>query len=400
MLPFSVLGGPSGEFRLKRMTERPMLNADTLILQARPILFVQVNDLYHIDSLADFTNSDSLILPRIATCLTRLRDYYGTDQVFFCLPGDFLAPSCLSKQFKGAHMVSVLNQMGLDFVTFGNHEFDDPITREDLVDRIDQSNFKWIISNLEFPAPNNDSIVSHANYQLVHPIWLSKTNLIILFGVMYKDKSVTVPFIHDPVEMTKVVIEACQEAVSDATKQRSDLDIKLNFVALTHQSLDEDLLLAQSCSDLCLIMGGHDHDVVESKYTQGCAIVKAASNARTVRLNWVVAISQRQIDELRGKSKDRLLVDNALGQALAKYIATPTINKMFFDKHRAAEAELSEKIQVAQYFQGGGLFDRMRILGRRSGEDFVFVFSQAIKTTESEFVEIIPEDQFVRREHR
>ena len=43
------------------------------------------------------------------------------------LAGDFLGPSLLSRYYNGAQMVEALNAAGLDYATFGNHEFDLPL---------------------------------------------------------------------------------------------------------------------------------------------------------------------------------------------------------------------------------------------------------------------------------
>ena len=43
-------------------------------------------------------------------------------------------------------MVDVMNQAGIDIVTFGNHEFD--LGLEDLQMRLDESEFRWVSSNV------------------------------------------------------------------------------------------------------------------------------------------------------------------------------------------------------------------------------------------------------------
>src|SRR5687767_8653085 len=94
------------------------------------IAFIHINDVYHIESNVD----GERLLPRIATVVRRLKEWLGPDCVFLCLPGDFLAPSCLSKESKGAHMIDVLNAMGADFVSLGNHEFEDIFSPDDVYD--------------------------------------------------------------------------------------------------------------------------------------------------------------------------------------------------------------------------------------------------------------------------
>ena len=77
-------------------------------LKVRSYLFLQLNDIYQIDASADYSRSDTLILPRIASRVERLHEDLE-DRVSLCVPGDFLAPSCLSKEFKGEQMVDILN---------------------------------------------------------------------------------------------------------------------------------------------------------------------------------------------------------------------------------------------------------------------------------------------------
>jgi 2',3'-cyclic-nucleotide 2'-phosphodiesterase (5'-nucleotidase family) len=76
--------------------------------------------------------------------------------------GDFLFPSLLSHQYRGEQMIDVLNLLdgdpeGFDprlFVVFGNHEFDrDKLSDAAMLDaRIEESEFSWLGTNVEFTA--------------------------------------------------------------------------------------------------------------------------------------------------------------------------------------------------------------------------------------------------------
>lgn len=119
------------------------------------LLIVQINAFYHIDFLLNPPDENSMVLPRLATILTRLRTLEHqkmVDSVVVCLPGDFLNPSCLSRHYHSRQIVDLMNAIGLNCVTFGNHEFDfdQRFTPETLLQRIRQSDFKWIGSNFEF----------------------------------------------------------------------------------------------------------------------------------------------------------------------------------------------------------------------------------------------------------
>jgi len=60
--------------------------------------------------------------------------------------GDDLASSVLSAVFDGRHVVSTFNAGGLDFDTFGNHDFD--MGPEVLRERVSDSLFTWVSANV------------------------------------------------------------------------------------------------------------------------------------------------------------------------------------------------------------------------------------------------------------
>src|ERR1700759_2397657 len=62
--------------------------------------------------------------------------------------GEFLAPSRIGATTNdgGRHMIEALNAMGLTHATMGNHEFDIP--ESDLLLRIAESRFQWVVSNI------------------------------------------------------------------------------------------------------------------------------------------------------------------------------------------------------------------------------------------------------------
>ncbi len=62
---------------------------------------------------------------------------------FTILAGDFLSPSALSQaKGNGKQMIATFNTLGLDFITFANHEF--YLNQTELISRMNESTFKWI----------------------------------------------------------------------------------------------------------------------------------------------------------------------------------------------------------------------------------------------------------------
>jgi 5'-nucleotidase len=60
--------------------------------------------------------------------------------------GDFIGGSLFSAKSEGLGMTEVCNEIGLNYVTLGNHEFDFGETKT--AQLMDKSNFKWLGSNV------------------------------------------------------------------------------------------------------------------------------------------------------------------------------------------------------------------------------------------------------------
>ena len=118
---------------------------------------LQMNDVYEIVRPPDEPLGG---LARVAAIRKRL--LAENPATITVLSGDMLSPSPLNgvivdgQPVAGRHMISVLNTAGLDLATFGNHEFD--LTREQFHERLLESNFRWISSNVSDasgqPFPN------------------------------------------------------------------------------------------------------------------------------------------------------------------------------------------------------------------------------------------------------
>src|ERR1700740_1891336 len=117
----------------------------------RPLSFtiLQINDVYEIAPLAGGKEGG---MARVAALRKQLQK--KDPNVITVLAGDFLSPSLIGtlsirdsrsgrdERIAGRQMVALMNATGVDYVTFGNHEFD--ISRSDLQKRLDESEFTWV----------------------------------------------------------------------------------------------------------------------------------------------------------------------------------------------------------------------------------------------------------------
>jgi 2',3'-cyclic-nucleotide 2'-phosphodiesterase (5'-nucleotidase family) len=341
------------------------------------VIFVQINDVYFIDARADYADENTLLLPRIATLVKRLRRSFGRRHVIFCLPGDFLAPSCLSKQFSGSHMVAVLNTMGLDYVTIGNHELERRYTSADLLANIKRSNFKWLAANFD---PADPALQAYQKLDKKLMSWdmrkLSDKSILFIAGFAYADDYGAYGKAFNPSPDARDIIGLWdEERVQLEPHERPDFV----YVALTHQKLAHDMYFAQQCPEFHLIMGGHDHHVMFSERIGRAMIVKTLSNARSVRLNCAVAISAADIEPHLGDPvRLRTMLNNAWSVTRDQIYSSA-----FLGHHNPTQGQLEsiEEFRRSDEF----IDDRPRSLFK-VGDHYLAFYSSALDTTRPEFV--------------
>ncbi len=99
------------------------------------------------------------------------------------LAGDLVSPSALGTAIvngtalNGKQMIATMNTLGLDYMTFGNHEFD--LSETDLLSRMNESTFTWISSNI-FQKNNNNQLFGSS---IPHQMMTIDTVRILLIGL-------------------------------------------------------------------------------------------------------------------------------------------------------------------------------------------------------------------------
>jgi 5'-nucleotidase len=235
---------------------------------ARPVTgrptatFLLVNDVYVPDTSRDGSGG----LHRLAT-LNRSLD--REDDAIFVLAGDVLSPSLLSKWYGGRQMVDAFNAAGLEYATFGNHEFELP--RDTLIARIAASRFKWISSNC--------TLADGAPFPGVAP-WDTLTTRGIRVGLF----AVTLQGVY----RSYVRCSDPDSAARDAIQTLNGVGAQL-IVGLTHQDVTADSALLAREPDVALILGGHEHTAHDVLVGGERRVLKADANARSAQ---VVTVSR------------------------------------------------------------------------------------------------------------
>ena len=266
-----------------------------------PLDFVvlQLNDVYEI---APLEGGKAGGLARVATVRRELLS--ENPNVITVLAGDFLSPSFLGtmnytnaegepERIAGLQMVETLSALGLDYVTFGNHEFDLK-TLALLEKRMAEGTFSYTVCNAFAVTPDGprpfmqaDSVVPP---YLIHRIGALRIGLI----------GTVLPFnLTDYVQYAD--INTSFESTLAQVAPQTDLTL-----AITHQFMDQDVALATAVPGVPLFLGGHEH-VQMIREVGGTRITKADANAKSVYIHRIrydpgtgkteINSSVRQIDE-------------------------------------------------------------------------------------------------------
>jgi len=251
------------------------------------INFVQLNDVYE---LTPVNGGKYGGLARVKTFVDELKE--ENPNTYTVLSGDVLSPSAIGaavvngKPIGGEQMVDVFNQLGLDFMTPGNHEFDRGI---DFVARMEQAEFQVISSNL---LQANGEKFDQLGDLVLMDVEGAKVGV---FGIMLRYDVGRKGTIYKTTDQFK----AARAAVR-ALKQRGAQII----IAITHQSMDEDIQLAEMGLDIDVIMGGHEHEnILQYRGPKLTAIAKADANARSAFLHRISYNTETEEIELESVLK-------------------------------------------------------------------------------------------------
>jgi len=238
---------------------------------AKPVTvtIVHLNDVYEI---LPVEGGKSGGLARVATVVRQLKA--AQPALLTTLGGDYLSPSAIGtakvdgKPIAGRQMVDVLNAVGVDWATFGNHEFD--VSEAAFRAHLGQAKFRIVSSNVTgadgqpFPGVPTSAIV---------PLTVDgRTVRIGLVGVTIDANPKGWVRYRDAIASTKAEVE----------RLRGQVDA---IVALTHLSVAQDDQFVNAVPGIDLVLGGHEHENwLLYRGPRFTPIVKADANVRSLAI--------------------------------------------------------------------------------------------------------------------
>ena len=170
--------------------------------------------------------------------------------------GDFCQGSAYYTMFKGDVEVGLMNQMGIDASTIGNHEFDFGL--ENMARIFKMANFPILCTNYDFTGTVMEGvckpwIIIHRNGVKIGVFALCPK----LSGLVSSKNCQGVKYL-DP---AKVALET---ATMLKEKQKCDMVICISHLGWENYRAEDDLYMIKNSRNIDLVLGGHTHTFMPS----------------------------------------------------------------------------------------------------------------------------------------
>ncbi len=338
------------------------------------VILLQVNDVYQ---FAPVDRGATGGLARLTTLHKQaMKDSPNT---LFLLAGDTLSPSVESNTYKGAQMIDAWNAVGLDFAVFGNHEFD--FGPDVLIQRMKESHFTWLGANV-IDTKTGKTFANTPPF-VIREFQGIKLGIfgLTLPGTKSTSRSGPTVEFRDTCEIAKKTV---------ALMRRSGAQV---VVALTHLSMAEDKALAHCVGDIDVIIGGHEHTLLQS-LSEHTPIFKMTSDAREmgrIQLNINAASGKLQsVDWEIVPVNSRVAEDAEFASVMSKY--EPLLKQLAVPVGRT-DVPLNAKSKQSRTEEtniGDFIADAFRVV---TGADVALVNGGSIRADD-----IIPAGELTERE--
>src|SRR5262245_44306520 len=337
------------------------------------VTLLQINDHYVLEPVDGGRRGG---MARLATLVRDLKR--ENPNTIFALAGDTLSPSVESALMRGAQMVAALNAAGLDFATFGNHEFD--FGPEVLLERMKESKFSWLSANVI--DRRSGQAFGGASTDVLLTLGGARVGLFGLTTTQTAQTSRPGPDVAfgQPVTVAKDVAARLRAQGANIV------------VAVTHVTMAEDKAIA-AAADVDVVLGGHEHEplVAEEGKT---LITKAGSDARyLVQVDvWLTRDGRLVERSWRFREVSRRIEPDAAVDALVRDYARRLdreLDRVVCKSTVPLEAR-SSKLRTEETNLGDFVTDALR---ERLGTDVAVINGGAIRTNRT-----VPPGTLTRRD--
>lgn len=186
--------------------------------------------------------------PKKAQLIANIRD--GNEKkgipTFVFDSGDLFSGNIFFNMYRGVKEIELMNQIGCQAMTLGNHEFDHG---DELLSRLDDyAQFPIVSSNLSYQdVEAADELVPLED---ILEFYMNGKSLYVLGLTTLETQEVASP-------TENVIFEDHKQALRRLVDQILAKDSQAHLVLLSHLGYDEDLALAKDFPEVNVILGGH-----------------------------------------------------------------------------------------------------------------------------------------------
>ncbi|MDV2886797.1 5'-nucleotidase C-terminal domain-containing protein [Alkalihalophilus pseudofirmus] len=193
----------------------------------------------------------------------------AADYSLYLDAGDIFSGNPVVDLNYGKPIIEILNLVGVDAMTIGNHEFD--YGQEIFAERMEESNFPWMAANMEV-FDESIAIKQPKPYEIFD---VNGVNVAV-FSLTQAPPSTA------PAGVVGIDFEADYAAV--AKQYQEELEGQSDIIiALTHIGHNDDRRLAEEVNYFDVIIGGHSHTLLnEPAIVNGTPIVQTNGNLNFV----------------------------------------------------------------------------------------------------------------------
>lgn len=273
---------------------------------------------------------------RVSSYINSVRDQSSLDDVVTLAAGDMFQGSALSNLTRGQAVVDVMNQVGFDAMTLGNHEFDWGIDTVLRFNDGDSSN-----GEAQFPLLNANIVdrvskepASYHNPYIVVEKENVRVGIIGLIGLGL-ESSIAAPMIKD-YEFTSPIIAAGKYAEILRLEEAVDIVIALGHFA--DDSTNSGIAALSGNKKVDAIINGHLHRNTASTISRSFAapvpIIEAGANAERVGKIELMLNNQKQVTSVSTMTvamADSIVPDPAVEAiiASAEQEVAPLMNRIY-----------------------------------------------------------------------
>ncbi len=238
------------------------------------------------------------------------------ENVIYAIAGDMFRGSIIDSEFQGISTIEIMNMLGPDIVTLGNHEVDYGV-----------AHLLFLEKCANFPIVNANLHISTNHARLFNPCKILEVGGMKILFIGILTENVIAQCKTDGLIGTFVDVEDAAEEIGRICNTYNAIDIDFT-VLLTHIGFEEDKKLASLLDPawgVDVIIGGHSHTFIdEPAVVNGIPIVQAGTGTDQVgRFDIVIDTDNNCIDSYTWKaipiSADTCPRDEAIEEVLGSY---------------------------------------------------------------------------------